>query len=76
MSTMDLVIDAVERGDVGALLDSLEQDVCLTRRDKNGRTVLDLAALLGKTELVQALVEKGAEVNAHNKSGWWWYMVQ
>lgn len=37
--------------------------------DRNGETVLTLAALAGRTSIVRALVEHGADLNAPNRRG-------
>ena len=41
----------------------------LYERNQQGHTPLDLAALLGRYEITQLLLEHGAEVNGANKSG-------
>lgn len=38
-------------------------------RNQHGHTVLDLAALLGRQEILQLLLEHGAELDGANKSG-------
>ena len=64
-----VVFDHVESGDRDGLLELLEGECDLGARDKHGRTALDLAALLGRGEIAQLLVEKGADVNLANASG-------
>lgn len=67
--TSPSVFELVESGDRDRLLELLEGESDLSARDKGGRTALDLASLLGKAEVAQVLVDKGANVNLQNKSG-------
>lgn len=41
----------------------------LNKRDKDGKSALDIAAMLGRKELVRELVERGAEINSQTKKG-------
>ena len=62
----------VELGDKEKLLEILansENQKELSVRNKHGRTALDTAALLGRVDIVQALVDNGADLNKANKSG-------
>jgi len=43
---------------------------CATNINKNGWTVLMMAAWRGDSKAVQALLDKGADVNEKNKHGW------
>lgn len=42
----------------------------LNKRDKDGKSALDIAAMLGRKELVRELVERGAEINSQTKKGY------
>lgn len=67
---MTTLFDFVESADKEQILTHLDEEECdLNARNKYGRTPLDLAALLGREEVVRVLVEKGAEVNLANSSG-------
>ena len=67
----------VEQGDKQQLMEKLEESKgksCSTikelfERNQQGHTPLDLAALLGRHEIVKLLLEYGAELDAANKSG-------
>lgn len=61
------LVESGEREALAERLEAGETDLCA--RDESGRTALDLAALLGREEVVRLLTEKGAEVNLTNKSG-------
>ena len=41
----------------------------LNARDEEGKSALDIAAMLGRKEMVRELLERGAEVNSHTKRG-------
>ena len=41
----------------------------LNKRDKDGKSALDIAAMLGRKEIVRELLERGAEVNSQTKKG-------
>ena len=69
------LFDLVELGDTGQLAEKL-QELNLSRellcsRNEQGHTPLDLAALLGRLELLNLLIECGGPelINAANKSG-------
>ena len=49
------------------LQSSASKDLC--ERNAQSHNVLDLAALLGRQELLEALLDGGADINAANKSG-------
>ena len=63
----------VEAGEWEQLGKCLEEDEGLVKQlsdwSPEGRTPLELAALLGKGEVARVLVNKGAQINATNKSG-------
>ena len=63
----------VEAGDLEQLEQRLTEDegrqVTLSCFNSEGRTPLELAAMLGKGEVARLLVDKGADVNGANKSG-------
>ena len=63
----------VEAGDLEQLDQHLAEDegrqVTLSCFNSEGRTPLELAAMLGKVEVARLLVNKGADVNGANISG-------
>ena len=65
----------VEKGEKELLLEKLEEIKAqnssreLLERNQYGHAPLDIASLLGKDDLVQLLIEHGAEINGANKSG-------
>lgn len=69
------LIALIEKGDRELLVKKLEDikgqnsSKELLERTQHGHTPVDLAALLGKKELLELLLEHGAEVNSANKSG-------
>ena len=40
-------------------------------RDQFGWSALDRAATLGRNQCIELLLDKGADVNEHNKNGLW-----
>lgn len=75
MDTRVSLMCVVEKGDKELLLEKLEEIKAqnsskeLLERNQYGHGPLDIASLLGKKDLVQLLLEHGAEVNSANKSG-------
>ena len=62
----------VQKGDRDQLVEKLEgqsSNKDLLDRGNQGHTPLELAAVLGREELVGVLLDHGAEVNSGNKSG-------
>lgn len=41
----------------------------LNKRDENGKSALDIAAMLGRKEVVRELLERGADINNKTKKG-------
>jgi ankyrin repeat protein len=62
-------IAAVEKGDTDKAIKLLNQGAYVNATNRNGATVLYLAALNGYTDLVKALLEKKANVNLTNNLG-------
>ena len=66
--------DAVIAGDQEAVQEALSHDVVLdlidTRFNKNGRTALQWAAWHNHTNIVELLINKGADLNFQNNSGY------
>ncbi len=58
------LLAAVERGDLAGTQKALGQGAKVDVRNEKGRTPLIFAAQAGRLDLVKALVEKGADVNA------------
>ena len=70
---MNRIQTAVISGDVTELDKVLEDEACTERfwewRGKEGRTVLELAALLGRSSMVRSLVTAGAPPNLTSAAG-------
>jgi hypothetical protein len=58
-----------KEGDLAGLKKVLSRGVEINGRDFMGSTPLSLAALTGKTEVIDLLISNGAEVNGQNKDG-------
>ena len=43
----------------------------MNAKNDDGITALMMASMAGQTEIVGALLERGADVNAKSKSVWW-----
>lgn len=41
----------------------------LNTRDEGGKSALDIAAMLGRKEMIRELVERGADINSQTKRG-------
>lgn len=41
----------------------------LNRRDESGKSALDLAAMLGRADVIRVLIEYGADPNSATKTG-------
>ena len=69
-TTSDELIKAAKTGDITTALSLLGQGADANTKDKDGYTVLILAAMNGHVNVVQALLERGANVHAReNKYG-------
>ncbi|XP_062515788.1 ankyrin repeat domain-containing protein 45-like [Corticium candelabrum] len=62
--------EIVARGDVEVLKESIEDATDLLDCDAENRTVLDLAAILGRSECLSELIKLGAEVDRCTESGY------
>lgn len=66
----DSIWSAAKTGDIKAIKQHLADGVGVNARDGElGVTPLTWAALLGQTEAIELLIQKGADVNARNKDG-------
>lgn len=66
------IIKAAKSGDVNQLLELLGQEPSLIdARDTDGSTPLHCASWKGHPTVVQALLEKGADVHATNQNDHW-----
>jgi ankyrin repeat protein len=61
---------AVEGNDKAKVEELIKQGVNVNTRDINGDTVLIIAARLGLGEIVDCLLDNGADVNEKDKEGW------
>lgn len=64
----DDLIDAAFRGDIVQLQSLLKKGVDVNAKGTNGETALWMAAGAGHTEIVEALLERGADVNVKDKA--------
>lgn len=69
MDSNGALLVVVARGNPEELRNALGEKCNLEARDEQGKSVLDLAAVLGKAIALRVLVENGALVNGCNKSG-------
>lgn len=63
------VIDAVELGDSGRLQQLIEKGASVNAKTRSGITALSLATIRGETEIARFLIERGAVLDARDKSG-------
>lgn len=64
MSDLNALINAVKHGDIGEARTILDENTGLVhQRDKSGATALHYATFSGNREIVQLLLDKGAEIN-------------
>ena len=61
--------DIVARGDINALKASYSEETNLSHCDSENRTVLDIAATLGRLECLNELITLGAQVDRCTDSG-------
>ena len=61
--------DLIEKGDNTGILELLDNEDVISKRDKEGRTALDLSVLMGKSDITTMLLEKGGDANMANSSG-------
>jgi len=64
------MIDAVRAGDGSSVKALLDKGADANMRGTEGITPLLVAASTGNVEIAKALIAKGANVNAQDKSGW------
>ena len=67
--SMPTLFEAIQSGDPESCASVLEGEINLSKRNKDGKTPLELSVLLGKDELVELLLQKGANGNEANPSG-------
>ncbi|KAL5010411.1 hypothetical protein ScPMuIL_012716 [Solemya velum] len=65
------VATAAAVGDLQAVNQLVKEGVDLNKRDKDGMTPLGIAAFWGYADIVQSLLEAGADVNAANSGSMW-----
>lgn len=72
------LIEIATKGDIERLRELFEDPEsiystdpaqALNKRDKDGKSALDIAAMLGRKEIVRELLERGAEINSQTKKG-------
>lgn len=65
--TIDLFMKAASTGDLKTLNDLINQNPNIVHaRAKDGKTALHRAAMVGNTNAVQLLLDRGADVNARD----------
>ena len=67
---LEALIDSAKKGDIEGIKQHLAAGGDVSFRNKNGDTMLNYAAYLGHKEIVELLVENGAEVNAKGLADW------
>ena len=68
-TTPFLLFDAIENGDIKLVKKALEEEDVNEITDEYARKALMVASLKGDPEIVQLLLDAGAEVNATNSNG-------
>ena len=72
------LLEIASKGDVERLrelfedpesLYSTDPSQALNKRDAEGKSALDIAAMLGRKEMVRELLERGAHINSQTKRG-------
>ena len=72
------LIEIAAKGDIERLKELFEDPEsiystdpaqALNRRGKDGKSALDIAAMLGRKEFVRELLERGADINSQTKKG-------
>jgi ankyrin repeat protein len=67
MTDLERLVEAAQGGDLECVKSLLDQDHQLAReRDESGATALHYAALNGHRQIVELLVERGANVNSRD----------
>ena len=64
MNSDDKLVEAIKCRNIPVALNILNQNVCIDIQDEQGNTLLHLASLIDSPELIQALLDKGADVNS------------
>lgn len=66
------LLELIEKGDKERISELLEGGECngwLAERDREGRTALDTSVLMGRSDILSLLLDKGADPNSTNPSG-------
>lgn len=67
-----------QKGDIEGLRELLDDPergfsednaAALDKRDEQGKSAMDFAAMLGRVDIIQELIERGADVNSATKNG-------
>src|SRR3954464_11782669 len=67
-----LIIRAAKRGDLATVRAMIKKNkTLLTPRDSDGSTPLHCAAWKGHVQVVEALLDAGADINDHNENSHW-----
>lgn len=63
------VIDAIEVGDFNRLQQLIQKGASVNAKTRSGITALSLATIRGETQIARYLIERGATLDARDKSG-------
>jgi ankyrin repeat protein len=69
VSTLNGIYLATYLGDLTEVESYTKQGKDIDSRDKNGRTLLHVAAMAGQKEVLEFLISKGADINAKDDAG-------
>ena len=67
---LEALFDSVKNGNIEGIKQHLAAGGDVSFRNKNGDSILNYAAFLGHKEIVELLVENGAEVKAKGLADW------
>ena len=69
VSTLQGIYQAAYLGDLSKIKNYINQDKDVNAKDRNGKTLLHIAAMSGQKEVIEFLLSRGADVNAKDGDG-------